>query len=70
MSLTDLMSSAGLTFWPIAGLVLFILAFLMIGVRTFSKSSKRDQSEAALLPLEEAGAINTRNSTTGSGGEL
>lgn len=70
MSLTDLMSSAGLTFWPIAGLVLFILAFLMIGVRTFSRSSKQGQSEAALLPLEEATVINTRNSTTGTGGEL
>lgn len=67
MSLTELMSSAGLTFWPIAGLILFIFAFVMIGVRTFAKGSKRQQSEAALLPLEEARVINTRNNRQAGG---
>lgn len=67
MSLTEIMSSAGLTFWPIAGLVLFLLAFLMIGVRTFSRGSRQDQKEAAMLPLEEARVINTRNNNTAGG---
>lgn len=67
MSLTELMSSAGLTFWPIAGLILFIFAFVMIGVRTFGRGSRQSQHEAAQLPLEEARVVNTRNNTTAGG---
>jgi cbb3-type cytochrome oxidase subunit 3 len=67
MSLTEIMSSAGLTFWPIAGLVLFLLAFVMIGVRTFARGSKQSQSEAARLPLEEARVISTSDNNTAGG---
>lgn len=70
MSLTEIMSSAGLTFWPIAGLVLFLLAFVMIGIRTFARGSRQEQKEAAMLPLEEARVINTRNTNARTGGEL
>jgi cbb3-type cytochrome oxidase subunit 3 len=68
MSLTDIMSSAGLTFWPIAGLVLFMFAFVLVAFRTFGRGSKQAQQEAASLPLQDAPVINTRN-TNALGGE-
>lgn len=67
MSLTEIMSSAGLTFWPVAGLVLFMFAFALIAVRTFGRGSKQSQREAAQLPLEEARVISTRDNNTAGG---
>ena len=52
MSLSELMSNMDLTFWPQVALVIFIVIFIGVVIKTFSKSQKVKQEEASRLPLE------------------
>jgi cbb3-type cytochrome oxidase subunit 3 len=53
MSLTDIMSAAGLSRWAEAALLLFIVAFVAIVWRIFLPSRKRSYEDAARLPLDD-----------------
>jgi cbb3-type cytochrome oxidase subunit 3 len=53
MSLTQLMSQAGLWVYPVIALVLFLGVFVGVVVRTFSRRSRRESEQAAQLPLED-----------------
>jgi cbb3-type cytochrome oxidase subunit 3 len=53
MSLTEIMSSAGLTRYPEIALLLFVFAFLVILVRVFMPSRKRGFDRAARMPLDD-----------------
>ncbi len=53
MSLSDVMSHAGLAFYAEVGLILFGLAFAAILVRTFWPGRRREMDEAARLPLDD-----------------
>jgi cbb3-type cytochrome oxidase subunit 3 len=53
MSLTDIMSGAGLSLYAEIALLLFLVAFCLIVWRTFSPSRKNEMERAAQLPLED-----------------
>lgn len=53
MSLTDIMSGAGLSRYAEVGLVLFMLAFLLIIWRIFRPSKKSSYDKAAQMPLDD-----------------
>lgn len=64
MSLTQLMSQAGLWVFPAIALVLFLAVFVLVVARTFTKRSRKEGEEAAQLPLADdaplsPAAINT-----------
>lgn len=52
MRMTDLVSGLNLTLFPIIGLVLFGLVFVVVLVRTLSMSRRRSK-DAASLPLDD-----------------
>lgn len=54
MSLTDLMSHAGLADYAQIALVLFCAAFVAIVIRTFAPGNKREMEQVGRLPLEDA----------------
>jgi cbb3-type cytochrome oxidase subunit 3 len=56
MSLTDVMSNAGLSGYAVVAMLLFLAAFLVIAVRTFWPSRRQEMDEASRLPLEDDGA--------------
>ncbi len=53
MSLADVMGHAGLSAYAVAGLVLFLAAFVAIVVRTFWPGRGRELDHAARLPLDD-----------------
>ncbi len=53
MSLTDLMSGARLDAFAQYALILFLLAFLIVVVRVFSRRNDEKFKRAAHLPLED-----------------
>lgn len=53
MSLTDLMSGAQLDNYAQFSLILFLLAFLIVVVRLFSRRNDATFQRAAHLPLED-----------------
>jgi cbb3-type cytochrome oxidase subunit 3 len=53
MSLTDLMSAAGLESYPQVALIAFIIAFAIIVVRLFSPRNRERYERARNLPLED-----------------
>ena len=53
MSLTDIMSGAGLSIYAEVALIGFILAFCIILWRVFSPSMQETWKRAARLPLED-----------------
>ena len=53
MKLSDIMSHAGLAGYAEVALVLFLIAFLIVAVRTFWPSRSREMERAARLPLED-----------------
>ena len=53
MSLTDIMSGAGLSWYAEVGLVLFFAVFVGITWRTFMPSRKRTLDRLAQLPLDD-----------------
>jgi cbb3-type cytochrome oxidase subunit 3 len=53
MSLTDLMSGAGLSRYAEVALVLFLVAFVAAAVRLWTPGQRKALDEAARLPLED-----------------
>jgi cbb3-type cytochrome oxidase subunit 3 len=60
MSLTDVMSHAGLSHYAVAALVLFLLAFAAILWRTFAPGRRAEMDHDRLLPFDDE----TRESPT------
>lgn len=61
MKLSDIMSHAGLSGYAQVALVLFVIAFVAIVIRTFMPSRNAELMEAALLPLDDAAAQRNRS---------
>lgn len=53
MTLSDVMSGSGLAGYAEAGLVLFLLTFVAIALRTLSKSNTEEWDRARQLPLSD-----------------
>ena len=53
MSLTDLMSGAGLSVYAEVALVLFLVAFVVLAIRTYAPGQRRAMDEAGRLPLDD-----------------
>jgi cbb3-type cytochrome oxidase subunit 3 len=53
MSLSDIMGHAGMSGYAVAGLILFLIAFVAVAVRTFWPGRRRQMDEAARLPLDD-----------------
>jgi hypothetical protein len=51
MSLSDIMSAAGLSGYAEVGLVLFLLAFISIAIRTLTRARSAEWERARQLPL-------------------
>jgi cbb3-type cytochrome oxidase subunit 3 len=56
MSLTELMSNAGLSRYAEVALLLFFLAFLLILYRVFRPSNRQRLERQAMLPLDDGHA--------------
>lgn len=52
MRLSDIMSRMDLTIWPVAALVIFLGIFILIAMRTMSRSVTELRHEAS-LPLQD-----------------
>ena len=57
MSLTEIMSSAGLSRYAEIALVLFLFAFLVILWRIYAPSRKRSLERASRLPLDDDNSV-------------
>lgn len=53
MKLVDVMSASGLSTYAIVALVLFMIAFVAIVIRTFAPSQASQQAYDARLPLSD-----------------
>jgi len=53
MSLSDLMSHAGLARYAEVAMILFMLAFVAIVAWTFAPGRRREMDEASRLPLDD-----------------
>jgi cbb3-type cytochrome oxidase subunit 3 len=51
--MTDIISSLGLTAFPIAGLVIFLAVFLAVVFRVARPSRKAELERAGLIPLTD-----------------
>lgn len=60
MSLTEIMSAAGLSGYAEVALVLFFVAFILIVWRIFMPSRQREFDRAATLPLDEDHRLSPR----------
>ncbi len=60
MKLSDIMAAAGLSFYAQVALVLFLIVFVAIAIRTFLPSRSRELDEAARLPLEDEPVLRPR----------
>jgi len=65
MSLTDIMSAAGLSSWTEVALILCFISFAAIVLWVFVMRSKRSYDHARNLPLEEASAGGARADVKG-----
>ena len=63
MRMSELVSSLGLSIFPIIGLIAFGFAFLFVLVRV-ARSTRRDMASNAAIPLEDA-TIPTTNTHGG-----
>lgn len=61
MKMSDIMSAANLTFYPKVALVLFLLAFVLVVVRTWAPSSRAEMAHGATLPLDDVNDRFTAN---------
>ncbi|MEI2719520.1 MAG: CcoQ/FixQ family Cbb3-type cytochrome c oxidase assembly chaperone [Gemmatimonadales bacterium] len=66
MSLTDLMSNAGLSSYAEVALILFLASFVGIAWWVFRPSARLRWQEAARLPLEDAPVAPSRPSAGAS----
>ena len=53
MSLSDIMSNAGLAFYAEVALVLFLLVFIVVVARLLLPSRRRELDEASRLPFDD-----------------
>jgi cbb3-type cytochrome oxidase subunit 3 len=60
MSLTDIMSHAGLAGYAEVALVLFAGVFLAVAIRLYRPSRRRELDEVARMPLEDDVTRTTR----------
>lgn len=65
MSLSDIMSSAGLALYAEVALVLFLLVFIVVVVRLLLPSRRRELDEASRLPLDDDRSTTTRSAPRG-----
>jgi cbb3-type cytochrome oxidase subunit 3 len=65
MSLTDIVSAAGLSSWTELALILCFITFAAIVLWVFLMRSKRSYDHLRNLPLEENGVGNARASVKG-----
>lgn len=54
MSLTDIMSGAALSWYPQVALILFLLVFGSVAVRTWRRRQHGELSRYGAIPLEDA----------------
>lgn len=64
MSLTEIMSSAKLSIYPIVGLIFFMIAFSAVLWRVFAKCNKKALDEASRIPLDDARVCTPRPTET------
>ena len=64
MKLSDIMSAAGLSIYADIALVIFLVVFLAITIRTFAPSRGRELDEASRLPFDD-GRIAARTTREG-----
>jgi cbb3-type cytochrome oxidase subunit 3 len=67
MSLTDVMSAAGLTSWTEVALILCFITFAAIVVWVFFIRTKPSYDHVSNLPLEDNGAV---DASAAEGGDL
>jgi cbb3-type cytochrome oxidase subunit 3 len=60
MKLSDIMAAAGLSFYAQVALVLFLIVFVAIAIRTFLPSRARELDAAARLPLDDEPVLRPR----------
>jgi hypothetical protein len=60
MSLTDIVSGLRATVWPIAALIIFATLFLVILVRTFVLTPRKDHDDASRIPLSDDEPVTPR----------
>jgi cbb3-type cytochrome oxidase subunit 3 len=65
MRLTDIMSNAGLSFYAQVALVIFLLVFIAITLRTFAPSRRRELDAASRLPFDEGVPVSSANGDRG-----
>jgi cbb3-type cytochrome oxidase subunit 3 len=53
MSLTEIMSAAKLSAYPIVALVIFLAVFVAVIARVFRRSARREMDDTALIPLRD-----------------
>lgn len=59
MKLSDIMSSAGLSGYAEIALVLFMVVFVAIVIRTFAPSRREAMQRAAMMPLDDGQRADT-----------
>lgn len=59
MKLSDIMSNAGLSNYAVIALVIFLVVFVGIAIRTFLPSRNKEMRDASMLPLDDD--TDTRN---------
>lgn len=57
---SQVLSSFNLPLLPLTALILFLLVFVVMLLMVFNKKSKGHQTEASMVPLNDAGELNER----------
>jgi cbb3-type cytochrome oxidase subunit 3 len=60
MKLSDVVSYAGLSFYAQVALVLFLGVFILVSIRTYLPSRRRELDDAARLPLDDGVVVGHR----------
>jgi cbb3-type cytochrome oxidase subunit 3 len=61
MSLTDIMSGAGLSGYAVTAMILFIAAFLAVAVRIWWPGRRHEMDAASRLPLDDQHILTPRD---------
>lgn len=64
MKLSDMMGNAGLSMYAQVALVIFILVFVAIIIRTWLPSRRQELRDAAMIPLNDDVVTPRRDDTT------